>query len=81
MRAKTDRFWNSDSHQRLYDDKEDPPTSTPHRTWVSVSALHAVVLGVIQVLVELEILSNTPALHVVVEVLALLFGMNAGFWG
>ncbi|CAM9839738.1 unnamed protein product, partial [Ectocarpus fasciculatus] len=41
----------------------------------------AVTVWVIQVLVELEQLSNTPALHVVVEVLALLFGMNGGFWG
>ncbi|CAB1107996.1 unnamed protein product [Ectocarpus sp. CCAP 1310/34] len=39
------------------------------------------VLWVIQVLVELELLSDTSALHVVVEVQALLIGMNIGLSG
>ncbi|CAM9333328.1 unnamed protein product, partial [Ectocarpus sp. 8 AP-2014] len=41
----------------------------------------AAILWVIQVLVELEVWPDTPALHVVVEVLILLLGMNAGYWG
>lgn len=50
-----------------------------HRLPVSVRC--AVILWVIQVLVELEVCSDMSVLHVVVEVLVLLLGMNAGFWG
>ncbi|CAB1110052.1 unnamed protein product [Ectocarpus sp. CCAP 1310/34] len=41
----------------------------------------AAVLWVIQVLVELDLLSDTSALHVVVQVQALLIGMNIGISG
>lgn len=81
MRAKTDKFWNSNIHLRLRDDTLDPQISTRRCPWASVSAFYAAVLWVIQVLVELGIWSNTSALHVVVEVQALLVGMNSGISG
>lgn len=75
-------------HSTRYEtDKRTALVQSTLRFYHSAAACHPTfipqpgVVQSIQILVVFDLLRDTPQLHIVVETLTLLFGINAGVWG